>query len=88
MRVKSCTLLLIIFSLLAFCGFSIAGAQEKYPSRPINMLVEYAAGGATDGVARAIAEAAKKIFGVPISPQFGPSPPANIFLCSKFMFIG
>jgi tripartite-type tricarboxylate transporter receptor subunit TctC len=37
----------------------MAAAQEKYPSKPIHMIVPMAAGGGTDRVARALAEALK-----------------------------
>lgn len=43
---------------LAFCGFfaftSAALAQEKYPSKPVEIIVPWAAGGATDVLFRAV----------------------------------
>src|SRR5499427_3721979 len=38
-------------------------ADERYPSRPIKVIVPYAAGGATDIVARIVGEAVQKICG-------------------------
>lgn len=43
-----------------------AGAQERYPSRPLRIVVPFAAGGATDLFARKFAERATPIFGHPI----------------------
>ncbi len=55
--------------LAAFCwaaGTAAAGAQDKYPSRTIRILVPYAPGGATDIVARIMGEQMRKILGQPI----------------------
>jgi len=58
----------VCFFLLAFIlavpGF--APAQEKYPTKPINLFVGYGAGGSTTLCARALADAASKILGQPI----------------------
>ena len=43
-----------------------AVAQDKYPSKPIKILVPYAPGGATDYAARWVAEKAKAALGVGI----------------------
>jgi tripartite-type tricarboxylate transporter receptor subunit TctC len=40
-----------------------ASADDKYPSRPIKVIVPYAAGGATDIVARIVGEGVQKICG-------------------------
>jgi tripartite-type tricarboxylate transporter receptor subunit TctC len=42
-------------------------AQDKYPSKPISLIVGYAAGGSTDAIARALIEPAKEILKVPIA---------------------
>ncbi len=44
----------------------VAAAQEKYPGKPINLIVGYPAGGTTDLGARALASAAGKILGQPV----------------------
>ena len=52
--------------LSAIClSFTIAAAtaQDKYPSRPIKVIVPYAPGGATDIVARIVGDAVQKISG-------------------------
>ena len=41
-------------------------AQEKYPTKPINFLIGYPAGGTTDVCARPLVAAASKILGQPI----------------------
>ncbi len=51
------------------CGTQVPGpvfAQEKYPSKPVNLLVGYPAGGTTDLSARALALAASKVLGQPV----------------------
>jgi tripartite-type tricarboxylate transporter receptor subunit TctC len=44
-------------------GMTAASAQDKYPNRPIKVLVPYAPGGATDITARFIGDAIQKITG-------------------------
>ena len=44
-------------------GMAAASAQDKYPSRPVKVLVPYAPGGATDITARIIGDAIQKITG-------------------------
>jgi len=44
-------------------GMEAASAQDKYPNRPIKVLVPYAPGGATDITARIIGDAIQKITG-------------------------
>jgi len=41
----------------------MAVAQDKYPSRPITMIVPFAAGGSTDAIARVVADAIGKVLG-------------------------
>jgi tripartite-type tricarboxylate transporter receptor subunit TctC len=57
-----CVFLLVF--LLALPGN--AQAQEKYPSKPINFVIGYPAGGTTDICARPLVSAASKILGQPI----------------------
>ncbi len=54
----------IFFFLQAFQG--AAPAQEKYPTKPINFIIGYPAGGTTDVCARPLVMAASKILGQPI----------------------
>ncbi len=46
---------------------SPAHAQEKYPSRPVTIMVSYAPGGSGDLVARAIGKALEKQLGQPVA---------------------
>ena len=51
---------------LAFAMVSSAGFAQNYPNRPITLLVPFAAGGATDTVARVTAQSMSKLLGQPI----------------------
>lgn len=61
--------------LLALCAAGVlstlaaspACAQDSYPSRPIHIVVPYAAGGTTDQVARAIQPAMQEFLSSPWS---------------------
>ena len=46
-------------------GMSAATAQDKYPSKPVKIIVPYAPGGATDIVARVLSEQLRQITGQP-----------------------
>ncbi|MCF6097465.1 tripartite tricarboxylate transporter substrate binding protein [Thermovorax subterraneus] len=61
-------LLLFTFSILAGCQ-SQGGKEAKvnFPEKAIEIIVPYAAGGGTDAVARALADAAKDSFSKPIA---------------------
>src|SRR2546429_1310225 len=51
---------------LAFAMVSSASFAQNYPNRPITLLVPFAAGGATDTVARVTAQSMAKLLGQPI----------------------
>lgn len=52
--------------LAALVVVSGASAQGKFPTKPIKIIVPWAAGGGTDAVARALARSGEKYFGVPV----------------------
>ncbi|RIH85381.1 Bug family tripartite tricarboxylate transporter substrate binding protein [Calidithermus roseus] len=57
------------FALLAILGmalFAMTGMAQKYPTRPITLVVPWSAGGSTDLTARALAPVLEKALGVPI----------------------
>jgi len=54
---------LFIIASLATLLVTSAVAQERYPSRPITLIVPFAAGGSTDVVARVVAEAMRGALG-------------------------
>lgn len=56
----------ILVSLSAGAPWSVPAAAQSYPSRPINMIVPFPAGGATDTLARFLAEQMRPILGQPI----------------------
>ncbi|HSR12726.1 MAG TPA: tripartite tricarboxylate transporter substrate binding protein [Thermodesulfobacteriota bacterium] len=65
MRKRIRLILAVGLILLAGGSFEVWG-QEKFPSRPINFVVGYPAGGTTDLCARPLAAAASKILGQPV----------------------
>ncbi|MCL4515520.1 MAG: tripartite tricarboxylate transporter substrate binding protein [Firmicutes bacterium] len=61
-------ILVLVLTVLALSVAAVfpALAAEKYPSKPIELIVPYSAGGSTDVLARAIAKVAPKYFDVPL----------------------
>lgn len=55
---------LLAATALVGCG---AGSREKFPTKPITIIVPWAAGGGTDTVARALAKEAEKRLGQPVN---------------------
>ena len=51
---------------IALAGTVIAASAQEYPTRPITLIVPWAAGGATDITLRALADATSKHLGQPI----------------------
>lgn len=60
---KGCTILLGWILLISLAG--TAWSQQDYPTKPINLIVGYAAGGTNDIVQRFLASKAEKIIGQP-----------------------
>ena len=63
-KIKKVLYIFAICSLLL--PLSFAGAQEKFPSKPIELVVPFAAGGSTDVLARIVAKFAPKYFDKPL----------------------
>ena len=59
-----------LFALTVVIGFGClspqAASAQAYPTRPITMIVPFAAGGATDVIARIVSEAMSRELGQPI----------------------
>ena len=53
-------------ALTSWLGLAAAGAQPAYPSRPITLIVPFAAGGPTDTLARIVGERIRSELGQPI----------------------
>lgn len=68
-----------VFTLM-LCLFAIGtvSAQQAYPTRPINMLLGFPAGGGTDFVARVVASKLSEQMGVPVAVVNRPGANANI----------
>ena len=49
-------LTLTLTALMALGGFSGALSQDKYPTKPVTLIVPQAAGGANDAIARVLAQ--------------------------------
>ena len=69
-------------ALAAFAAAAVPGAwaQDRYPSRPIRIIVTNAAGGASDMIARMIGTGLTAALGQPVAVE--PMPAAN-GRCSK-----
>jgi tripartite-type tricarboxylate transporter receptor subunit TctC len=61
---KKCSVGILLVSLLVMPN--LAGAQEKYPTKAIELVVPFAAGGSTDVLARLVAKYAPKYFDKPL----------------------
>ena len=79
---KSLLLILLACACLAL-GLAPASAQDKYPSRPIKILVPYAPGGATDIVARVLGDRLREQMGATIVVENKPG--ANGILALESM---
>jgi tripartite-type tricarboxylate transporter receptor subunit TctC len=63
---KKAKLVAVIFLFILFTFCLSSGWAQPYPVKPINMIVGWGAGGATDVTIRALSEAAGKTLGQPI----------------------
>ena len=79
---KSLLSILLTSACLAL-GLAPADAQDKYPSRPVKVLVPYAPGGATDIVARVLGDRLRESLGASIVVENKPG--ANGILCLEAM---
>jgi tripartite-type tricarboxylate transporter receptor subunit TctC len=76
-------LLIVLTSVCLALGAAPADAQDKYPTRPIKILVPYAPGGATDIVARVLGDRLRDSIGASIVVENKPG--AYGILCLETM---
>jgi len=71
----------IVFPVLLILGLAVlpapAGAQEKYPSRPIDFVVTWGAGGGADAMARKLGALSQPLLGVPLPASNVPGASGN-----------
>lgn len=66
-RIRGSVVACLSLALLAGCLVAEAAAQAKYPSRPIQLVCPWAAGGGTDRIARMVATLLEKELGQPVT---------------------
>jgi tripartite-type tricarboxylate transporter receptor subunit TctC len=59
-------ILAVVLSLAIGMGFAGGAAGQAYPSRPVTLIVPYAAGGSSDTIARVLAEGMRSSLGQPV----------------------
>ncbi len=64
---KRCGSLSALFALILFAVFGIASAEDKYPARPIELVVPFAPGGTGDLTARSYSDELARTLKVPIT---------------------
>ncbi len=65
--IRSFVVAVVCLALVAGLPPSEAAAQAKYPSRPIQLVCPWAAGGGTDRIARMVAVLLEKELGQPVT---------------------
>lgn len=65
-------------SVLAVAGASVSATAQQYPSKPITIFTGYAAGAASDTLARALAEGLQAQWGQPVVVENRPGSGSNI----------
>ncbi|WP_273500404.1 hypothetical protein [Paracoccus sphaerophysae] len=70
--------LLALAAAASFLGAALPGAAQEYPSKPVTLIVSYAAGGGTDAIARVFAARLEKALGGRVIVENRPGAAANI----------
>lgn len=70
--------LIASLSALAIVGATVAAGAQQYPSKPITIVTGYAAGAASDTLARTLAEALQTQWGQPVVVENRPGSGSNI----------
>lgn len=67
MRVSANRLLLLVIGIVTLCSPTAAQSQDKFPSRPVETVIAFPAGGFADLTGRIFADEMSKILGVPFT---------------------
>lgn len=70
--------LLALAAAASFLGATLPAAAQEYPSKPVTLIVSYAAGGGTDAIARVFAARLEKALGGRVIVENRPGAAANI----------
>lgn len=70
--------LLALAAAASFLGAALPAAAQEYPSKPVTLIVSYAAGGGTDAIARVFAARLEKALGGRVIVENRPGAAANI----------
>jgi tripartite-type tricarboxylate transporter receptor subunit TctC len=68
----------IVLATIAFALIGSAACGQPFPSKPVHILVPYAAGGAVDVLARTLGQSLSKIWGSNPSSKIVPAPAASL----------
>jgi tripartite-type tricarboxylate transporter receptor subunit TctC len=68
----------IVLALTALAWGNVANAQDKYPSRPITLIVPQAAGGANDAIARVVGQKLSELLGQGVIIENRPGAGGNV----------
>jgi tripartite-type tricarboxylate transporter receptor subunit TctC len=66
LRARSAAALICAGFIVAAAAYAVRAEDAKFPNRPIQLIVPYAAGGATDAVARLLQQGMEKRLGQPV----------------------
>jgi tripartite-type tricarboxylate transporter receptor subunit TctC len=75
---RACCAAFVFAALTVFAFTTGAAAQAKYPERPVRIIVPFASGGATDVIARTVAQSLQEAFGQSFVVENRPGAGSNL----------